>query len=94
MAVLADLKELVTRLGCSPSPQPDSWWAVAGPFVTWFPSAGPIFSHCHCDGHSQNLVFQLLQFNPVERLGAGVAGVEDIKSHPFFTPVDWAELTR
>lgn len=42
----------------------------------------------------QNLLFQLLQFNPVERLGAGVAGVEDIKSHPFFTPVDWAELTR
>lgn len=39
------------------------------------------------------LFSQLLQFNPVERLGAGVAGVEDIKSHPFFTPVDWAALT-
>jgi hypothetical protein len=43
---------------------------------------------------SLNPLFQLLQFNPVERLGAGVAGVEDIKSHPFFTPVDWAELMR
>lgn len=90
MAMPADLKELVTQLGCSTSPQPDSWWAVDGLFITWFPSADPVFSHCH----SQNLVFQLLQFNPMERLGAGVAGVEDIKSHPFFTPVDWAELTR
>eukprot|EP00079_Xenopus_tropicalis_P010145 XP_002934734.2 PREDICTED: ribosomal protein S6 kinase delta-1 [Xenopus tropicalis] len=40
------------------------------------------------------LVQQLLQFNPMERLGAGVAGVEDIKSHPFFAGVDWAELAR
>ncbi|XP_012589654.1 PREDICTED: ribosomal protein S6 kinase delta-1 [Condylura cristata] len=43
---------------------------------------------------ARSLIQQLLQFNPMERLGAGVAGVEDIKSHPFFTPVDWAELTR
>ncbi|XP_006626141.3 ribosomal protein S6 kinase delta-1 isoform X1 [Lepisosteus oculatus] len=40
---------------------------------------------------AKSLVQQLLQFNPVERLGAGVGGVEDIKSHPFFSKVDWTK---
>ncbi|KAG8584372.1 hypothetical protein GDO81_008803, partial [Engystomops pustulosus] len=32
---------------------------------------------------ARSLVQQLLQFNPLERWGAGVAGAEDIRSHPF-----------
>uniref|UniRef100_A0A8C8SE80 Ribosomal protein S6 kinase delta-1 n=1 Tax=Pelusios castaneus TaxID=367368 RepID=A0A8C8SE80_9SAUR len=48
----------------------------------------------HISKEARSLIQQLLQFNPVERLGAGVAGVEDIKSHPFFAPVDWADLLR
>ncbi|XP_069624608.1 ribosomal protein S6 kinase delta-1 [Ranitomeya imitator] len=43
---------------------------------------------------ARSLVQQLLQFNPLERLGAGVSGVEDIKSHPFFNGVDWEDFTR
>uniref|UniRef100_A0A8C3T335 non-specific serine/threonine protein kinase n=1 Tax=Chelydra serpentina TaxID=8475 RepID=A0A8C3T335_CHESE len=48
----------------------------------------------HVSKEARSLIQQLLQFNPVERLGAGVAGAEDIKSHPFFAPVDWADLLR
>ncbi|XP_070705568.1 ribosomal protein S6 kinase delta-1 [Pempheris klunzingeri] len=38
---------------------------------------------------ARSLLEQLLQYNPMERLGAGVGGVDDIKSHPFFATVDW-----
>uniref|UniRef100_A0A096LPP0 non-specific serine/threonine protein kinase n=1 Tax=Poecilia formosa TaxID=48698 RepID=A0A096LPP0_POEFO len=40
---------------------------------------------------ARSLLEQLLQYNPMERLGAGVGGVDDIKSHPFFATVDWAK---
>ncbi|XP_034053563.1 ribosomal protein S6 kinase delta-1 isoform X2 [Gymnodraco acuticeps] len=38
---------------------------------------------------ARSLLEKLLQFNPMERLGAGVGGVDDIKSHPFFARVQW-----
>ncbi|XP_047430015.1 ribosomal protein S6 kinase delta-1 isoform X2 [Mugil cephalus] len=38
---------------------------------------------------ARSLLEQLLQYNPTERLGAGVGGADDIKSHPFFATVDW-----
>ncbi|XP_027309516.3 ribosomal protein S6 kinase delta-1 isoform X4 [Anas platyrhynchos] len=48
----------------------------------------------HVSKEARSLIQQLLQFNPAERLGAGVAGVEDIKSHPFFALIEWADLVR
>ncbi|NXU98099.1 KS6C1 kinase, partial [Cettia cetti] len=48
----------------------------------------------HVSKEAKSLIQQLLQFNPAERLGAGVAGVEDIKSHPFFALIEWADLQR
>ncbi|XP_041333126.1 ribosomal protein S6 kinase delta-1 isoform X1 [Pyrgilauda ruficollis] len=48
----------------------------------------------HVSKEARSLIQQLLQFNPAERLGAGVAGVEDIKSHPFFALIEWADLER
>uniref|UniRef100_H3DG30 Ribosomal protein S6 kinase polypeptide 1 n=1 Tax=Tetraodon nigroviridis TaxID=99883 RepID=H3DG30_TETNG len=43
---------------------------------------------------ARSLLEQLLQFNPVERLGAGGAGVDEIKSHPFFVNMDWPNALR
>ncbi|XP_008124046.1 ribosomal protein S6 kinase delta-1 isoform X1 [Anolis carolinensis] len=48
----------------------------------------------HISEEARSLLQQLLQFNSGERLGAGIAGVDDIKSHPFFALIDWAELTK
>uniref|UniRef100_A0A4W3IBD6 Ribosomal protein S6 kinase C1 n=1 Tax=Callorhinchus milii TaxID=7868 RepID=A0A4W3IBD6_CALMI len=48
----------------------------------------------HMSEEAKSLVQQLLQYNPSERLGAGVSGVEDIKSHPFFCRMDWAKEAR
>uniref|UniRef100_UPI0037E8EBDC ribosomal protein S6 kinase delta-1 n=1 Tax=Semicossyphus pulcher TaxID=241346 RepID=UPI0037E8EBDC len=40
---------------------------------------------------ARSLLEKLLQYNPMERLGAGVGGVDDIKSHPFFAKMAWSK---
>lgn len=41
---------------------------------------------------AQHLVSQLLQQNPLDRLGTG--GAHEVKEHPFFGDVDWDSLLR
>ncbi|XP_053315003.1 ribosomal protein S6 kinase delta-1 [Spea bombifrons] len=83
------------------------WWSLGAILFELF--TGKALVECHPAGISthtsvsmpenvskeaRSLVQQLLQFNPMERLGSGAAGAEDIRSHPFFTGVDWEEFTR
>ncbi|XP_012597563.2 ribosomal protein S6 kinase-like 1 isoform X1 [Microcebus murinus] len=39
-----------------------------------------------------SLLTELLQFDPTRRLGAGGSGVSKLKSHPFFSAIQWSKL--
>ncbi|XP_022432247.1 ribosomal protein S6 kinase-like 1 [Delphinapterus leucas] len=39
-----------------------------------------------------SLLTELLQFEPAGRLGAGGGGVNKLKSHPFFSSIQWSKL--
>lgn len=41
---------------------------------------------------AKDLLNKLIQYNPSERLGSGIYGVEEIKSHPFFRTICWHTL--
>ncbi|XP_072155318.1 ribosomal protein S6 kinase alpha-2 isoform X1 [Bemisia tabaci] len=43
---------------------------------------------------AQLLLRVLFKRNPLNRLGSGPGGVEEIKAHPFFATIDWAKLYR
>ncbi|KAK2104471.1 Ribosomal protein S6 kinase-like 1 [Saguinus oedipus] len=39
-----------------------------------------------------SLLTELLQFEPTRRLGVGEGGVSKLKSHPFFSTIQWSKL--
>ncbi|XP_064618129.1 ribosomal protein S6 kinase alpha-3-like isoform X2 [Liolophura sinensis] len=43
---------------------------------------------------AQSLLRALFKRNPLNRLGAGPAGVEDLKKHCFFSNIDWEKLFK
>ncbi|XP_072365024.1 ribosomal protein S6 kinase delta-1 [Scyliorhinus torazame] len=83
------------------------WWSLGailfelftGKPLFWCHPAG-INTHTalnmpdHMSEEARSVVQQLLQYNPSERLGAGVSGFEDVKSHPFFCSMDWSRVMR
>jgi serine/threonine protein kinase len=48
----------------------------------------------HLSDECQDIITKLLQVNPVNRLGAGNSDVEEIKSHKWFSGLDWKKLLR
>ncbi|KAK7907822.1 hypothetical protein WMY93_016434 [Mugilogobius chulae] len=78
------------------------WWSLGA--ILFELLTGMSLLRCHPSGigrhtalnipefvsdEARSLLEQLLQYNPMERLGAGAGGVDEIKSHPFFSKVDW-----
>lgn len=43
---------------------------------------------------AQSLLRALFKRNPANRLGAGLTGSNEIKSHPFFSKIDWVKLLK
>jgi serine/threonine protein kinase len=41
---------------------------------------------------ARNLILQLLNRNPIKRLGAGPRDSEEIKEHPFFNDMKWDDV--
>uniref|UniRef100_A0A8C8DQ62 Ribosomal protein S6 kinase polypeptide 1 n=1 Tax=Oryzias sinensis TaxID=183150 RepID=A0A8C8DQ62_9TELE len=90
--------------GISEETESCDWWSLGA--VLFELLTGVSLLRCHPAGigrhtalnipesvseEARSLLEQLLQYNPTERLGAGVGGVDDIKSHPFFASVEWPE---
>eukprot|EP00002_Diphylleia_rotans_P035952 TRINITY_DN7883_c0_g1_i1.p1 TRINITY_DN7883_c0_g1~~TRINITY_DN7883_c0_g1_i1.p1 ORF type:complete len:452 (+),score=91.06 TRINITY_DN7883_c0_g1_i1:185-1540(+) len=44
--------------------------------------------------YAKSLIAGLLQVDPTDRLGSGLSDAEEIKSHPFFAPIDWLGLSQ
>ncbi|XP_031562784.1 ribosomal protein S6 kinase delta-1-like [Actinia tenebrosa] len=81
------------------------WWSVGALFYEILTGQALRRNHpCGIQSHTEietasnlsaeasALIRELLVVSPSERLGSGVNGLEDIKSHPFFSSVDWSSL--
>ena len=47
---------------------------------------------CAASPEARDLIRALLQRDPAHRLGSGAGGAADIRAHPFFRDLDWAQI--
>jgi len=55
---------------------------------------GPIKLPGHLSSTAKHLINSLLKRNIEKRLGCGERGIEEIKSHPFFSSINWKKLAE
>ena len=83
------------------------WWSVGAVLFEMLVGASlrDVFSHGfhahsevgvdlfpdHVSTEARSLIRDLLKYHPQCRLGAGRAGFEEIKSHPFFEGILWPD---
>ena len=48
----------------------------------------------HVSNNASDLIWNLLQTDPTQRLGYGRGGWRDVKRHKWFAQIDWAKLER
>eukprot|EP01104_Vermistella_antarctica_P014212 TRINITY_DN4431_c5_g1_i1.p1 TRINITY_DN4431_c5_g1~~TRINITY_DN4431_c5_g1_i1.p1 ORF type:complete len:612 (-),score=172.59 TRINITY_DN4431_c5_g1_i1:48-1841(-) len=60
--------------------------AIKGQKVVYPVTGGP-------SADARDLIDKLLVEEPMDRLGCGVFGIEEIRDHPFFKGIDWAKLS-
>lgn len=56
--------------------------------------SAPLKLHKYFSPEAKDLIRQLLNRDPDQRLGSGPNGTEQIKAHPWFAEIDWAALDR
>lgn len=91
--------------GLHPVTQASDWWSLGAviftlltghPISAYFPY--PALRYCQVrlpselQSGASTLVSGLLRYMPTERLGAGALGSEEIRSHSFFSNVQWDKI--
>ena len=52
------------------------------------------FENCRCITVGANMIFGPQERKPDRRLGCQGRGAEEVKSHPFFSPLDWNAASK
>lgn len=56
--------------------------------------SAPLKLHKYFSAEAKDLIRQLLNRDPEQRIGSGPNGTEKIKAHPWFKDIDWPSLER